>query len=73
MTVMEDNWDRIEDAFRVWSFGVFYKKTFKNERHPLKRFVKALLASAQPIKDRHLVIDWWHRRQLKRDQKRVNT
>ena len=66
MNVTENEWAKIEDKFRVWSFGVYYKKTFANELHPLKRFVKAILASAQPIQDRRLVIDWYLQRQKKR-------
>ena len=58
----EDNWFEIEDAFRVWSFNVYYRRTFRDEHHPLKRFVKALLASARPIGDRQAVVDWYKER-----------
>ena len=59
------DWDEIEAAFRVHAFGVFYKRTFRDERDPLKRFVKALLASAEPIRDRQAVIEW-HRKRVRR-------
>jgi len=57
-----DEWEKVEDRFRVWSFGVFYQKAYASEPDLLKRFVKALLASARPIHDREQVIEW-HRNQ----------
>lgn len=54
-----EDWDRIEDAFRIHAFNVFYKRTFRDEHHPLRRFVKALLASTQPIQDRQAAIQWY--------------
>ena len=59
MNVTEDNWDQIEDKFRIWSFYIYYRKSFRNERDPLLRFVKALVASAQPIRDRQAVMKWY--------------
>jgi len=61
-SALEDNWFEIEDAFRVWSFNVYYRRTFRNEHHLLKRFVKALLASARPVKDRQAVVHWYRSR-----------
>lgn len=70
MNVTEDNWDQIEDKFRTWSFYIYYRKSFRNERDPLLRFVKALVASAQPIRDRQAVIEWYRsRRQRRRSRK----
>ena len=66
MNVTDDEWEEIEDKFRVWSFGIYYQRTFKDEPEPHQRFVKALLASAQPIRDRQLVIDWYNERRRKR-------
>ena len=57
--IARDEWARAEDAFRVHAFNVYYKQSFREERHPLKRFVKALLASTQPIQDRDAVIQWY--------------
>jgi len=58
-----EQWQEIEDAFRVHAFNVYYKRSFRHELHPLKRFVKALLASAQPIQDCQAVMDWYRSRQ----------
>lgn len=66
MNVAEDQWERIESKFRVWSFGVYYQRSFAEERHPLKRFVKALLASARPIQDREAVLRWYEGRKRKK-------
>ena len=66
MSVTEDDWEQIEDRFRVWSFYVYYKKCFRTEPDPLVRFVKALLASARPIRDRSAVLGWHRKRKLKR-------
>ena len=61
-----DDWREIESRFRVWSFGVLYQRTFAEERDPNVRFVKALLASARPIRDRGQVIEWYRKRRRKR-------
>jgi len=61
-----DQWHRIEGAFRVHAFNVYYKRTFRDEVHPLKRFVKALLASTEPIQDRQAVIQWYQARRRRR-------
>lgn len=63
---LEADWDQIEDAFRVWSFYIYYRKAYRNELVPLLRFVKAILASARPIRDRQAVIDWYRSRRRKR-------
>jgi len=57
----DDVWEEIEDKFRVWSFGIYYQKTFAEEPDLTLRFVKALVASAQPIRDRQAVIDWYEK------------
>jgi len=44
----------------VWSFHIFYKRSFKDVRDHEMRFVKALLASSRPIRDKDAVIDWYH-------------
>ena len=61
-----EQWREIEDAFRVHAFTVYYKRTFREELHPLKRFVKALLASARPIQDHQAVVDWYYSRHRRR-------
>ena len=58
----KERWRRIEDEFRFWSFGVYYSSTFDEERDSLKRFVKALVASARPILDRDAVVHWHQNR-----------
>ena len=58
-------WRKIEGRFRLWSFRVYYDKSFAAETDSTLRFVKALVASCQPIRDRQAVIDWYskpHRR-----------
>lgn len=54
-------WAKIESAFRVWSFHVYYKRSFKDERDHVVRFIKALKASCQPIRDRQAVLDWYEK------------
>ena len=58
---------KVEDAIRLRAFHIFYDRTFRDERDCLKRFVKALLASAGPIEDPQLVLEWDrdHRRRRK--------
>ena len=66
MNVTDEEWDEIEATFRLWSFGVYYKRTFADEREPHMRFVKALLASTRPIRDREAVIRWYQQRHRER-------
>ena len=61
-----EQWRKIEDAFRLHAFNVYYKRTFRDEVHPLKRFVKALLASVRPIQDKQAVVGWYQARRRKR-------
>jgi hypothetical protein len=65
-------WKEIEDKFRLWSFHIYYERSFANEIDPTLRFVKALIASAQPIRDRQAVLDWYHNH-LRRKKKRPTT
>ena len=62
----DDPWETIEGKFRLWSFHIYYQRSFANERDLLARFVKAILASAQPIRDRQLVLDWYAQRRCNR-------
>lgn len=64
-----DSWRDIEGRFRLWSFRVYYNKSFATEPDPTLRFAKALIASCQPIRDRRLVYEW-HRKQLERHRRR---
>lgn len=64
---------QIEDQFRTWSFGIYYKRAFREEPDLLKRFVKALLASARPIGDRQMMIDWYLGRRASRRAKALKT
>ena len=57
----ERKWAKIEAEFRVWSFHIFYKRSFRNERDHVVQFIKALRASCQPIRDRQAVIDWYEK------------
>ena len=66
MTVTENQWAEIESKFRVWSFGIYYHRMFAGESDLTLRFAKALLASLQPIRDRKLLIEWYHRRRRRR-------
>ena len=65
-----EDWDRIEDAFRLHAFNVYYRRTFAEERDSLKRFVKALVASAQPIRDRQAVLAWYRQRRARDGRRR---
>lgn len=53
----EELWREVEAKLRAWAFYIYYRKTFRRERDPLLRLVKALLASSRPIRNRRLV--WW--------------
>ena len=53
----EELWNEVEAKLREWAFYVYHHKTFRRERDPVWRFVKALLASTRPIRNRRLV--WW--------------
>jgi hypothetical protein len=55
-------WRKIEGTFRLWSFHVYYHKSFATETDSMLRFVKALVASTRPILDRQAVIDWHSKR-----------
>ena len=46
----------------MWSFQVYYRKSLAAEHDPIQRFIKALRASCQPIRDRRLVYEWYRRR-----------
>jgi len=65
----DEPWLTVERRFRLWSFGVYYRKSFATESDLIARFIKALLASCQPIRDRQLVYEW-HRRRKRRYQRR---
>lgn len=72
MDERSEPWKKIESRFRLWSFRVYYDKTFANEIDPVLRFAKALIASSQPIRDRRLVIEW-NRKRLERYRRPRNT
>ena len=57
----ERQWAKIEAEFRAWSFHVYYRRSFKDERNHIVRFIKALRASCQPIRDRQAVLDWYEK------------
>jgi len=59
-------WETVEDSFRLHAFHVYYNRSFAGEHHLLKRFVKAILASAQPIRDRQAVLDWYREHRARR-------
>ena len=58
-------WEEVEAAFRVWAFHVYYEKSFAAETDPTVRFVRALMASCEPIADRQAVIEW-HRTRVRK-------
>ena len=60
------DWREIESKFRLWSFHVYYEKSFAAETSSTLRFVKALVASCQPIRDRQAVIDWYSKRRRRK-------
>ena len=49
--------DEIEAQFRVYAFNVYYHKSFCEERDHTLRFIKALLASVAPVRDRRPMVD----------------
>ena len=51
-----------EDRFRLWAFHIYYRRSFREERDRLLRFIKALLASARPIRRPDLLDVWRGRR-----------
>ena len=70
-TATED-WPSIESRFRLWSFRVYYARTFAAEMDLTLRFAKALVASCQPIRDRRLVHEW-HRNRQRQQRKHADT
>lgn len=62
----DEDWETIEGKFRLWSFRIYYERTYAAETDPHVRFAKAILASAAPIQDRRLVLDWYAKRRRKR-------
>jgi len=67
----DQQWERLEDAFRVHAFGLYYRRCFRSETDPLARFAKALFASAQPIRDRAMLLEWHRRREARRAAQRA--
>jgi hypothetical protein len=61
-------WRKAEAAFRVWSFHIYYNKSFAEEPDLTFRFVKALLASCRPLRDRQAVLDWYEKRMQRHKQ-----
>ena len=61
-------WTEIEDEFRLWSFHIYYQKSFAAEIDLTLRFAKALIASSQPIRDRQTVIEWFRTHHKERKQ-----
>ena len=49
---------QVEDEFRVWAFHLFYRRTFADDRDHVRRFMRAIVASAQPIERPELVAEW---------------
>ncbi len=56
----------LEDKLRVRAFYVFYGKIFADEVDPTVRFAKALVASANPIRDFGALAEWVRRQEQKR-------
>ena len=50
----------IEDAWRQHAFHVFYHRVFADEPDSTMRFIRALVASAAPIRRRKLMIRWYY-------------
>ena len=69
----DDSWEAIEAKFRLWSFRIYYDRTFVREHDLSIRFVRALLASTAPIRDRQLVLDWYAKRRHKRKDAHATT
>ena len=57
----EPTWAEIEARLRQWALGVYFDKTFRQEKNHLLRFDKARDASMRPIRNKRLVL-WWHER-----------
>jgi hypothetical protein len=52
-------WAKAESAFRLWSFRVYYERSYADEMDPTLRFALAIVASSQEIKDREKVLTWY--------------
>jgi|GEM_PF-1584138 len=63
-------WKKIESKFRLWSFHIYYDRSYATEIDPTLRFVKALIASTQPIRDRNAVMQWYRQRPRKKQRNR---
>ena len=62
LQVPAEAWQKIETKFRLWSFHIYYDRSYATEIDPTLRFVKALIASTQPIRDRNAVLQWYRER-----------
>ncbi|HUW34961.1 MAG TPA: hypothetical protein VM223_25405 [Planctomycetota bacterium] len=49
---------QITDRLHVRAFHAFWHKLYADERDPVIRFGKAIVASAQPIRDREAFEKW---------------
>ena len=58
----EEQWSEIAADFRAWAFHVYYKRSFKTEHEAILRFLKAMEASNQPIRDKEAVLAWYRQR-----------
>lgn len=52
------DWEKLEDAFRLWAFNTYYARSFASEPDLTLRFAKALVESSQPIPDRSALLTW---------------
>ena len=69
LQVPAEAWQKIEAKFRLWSFHIYYDRSYATEIDPTLRFVKALIASTQPIRDRNAVLQWYRERGRNRKTK----
>lgn len=51
----------------MWSFHLYYDKCFAEERDEVLRFIKALMASSRPIRDKNAYKTWlrWRKKKKK--------
>lgn len=57
------DWKQVVADFRLWSFHVYYSKSYATEQDLTLRFAKALCASVAPIADEKRVWQWWNQYQ----------
>ena len=61
---------KAEDAFRQMAFHTLYNRSCADIVDSTVRFATALVKSAQPIRDRDRLMEWWWERKMSHGRRR---